>query len=48
VGSRAISRSLLGESTIAITVLLVAAVLVDSNPPPQPAKRPVSAVVSPR
>jgi copper transport protein len=33
--SQAISRSLLGESAVAIAVLLVAAVLVDSNPPKQ-------------
>jgi len=31
-----LSRSLLGESAVAIAVLLVAAVLVDSKPPPQP------------
>jgi copper transport protein len=31
-----VSRSLLGESAVAIAVLLVAAVLVDSKPPPQP------------
>jgi putative copper export protein len=31
-------RSLAGESTVAMAVLLAAAVLVDSKPPPQPAK----------
>ena len=31
-------RSLAGESTIAMAVLLAAAVLVDSKPPPRPAK----------
>ena len=31
-----LSRSLLGESIVAMAVLLVAAVLVDSKPPPQP------------
>jgi putative copper export protein len=31
-----ISRSLAGESAVAMAVLLVAAVLVDSKPPPQP------------
>ena len=31
-----LSRSLLGESAVAMAVLLVAAVLVDSKPPPQP------------
>jgi copper transport protein len=35
VSSR-VSRSLLGESAVAMAVLLVAAVLVDSKPPPQP------------
>jgi copper transport protein len=44
-GSRAISRSLLGESAVAIAVLLVAAVLVDENPPPRPEKQPTSATV---
>jgi putative copper export protein len=44
-GSRAISRSLLGESAVAIAVLLVAAVLVDENPPPRPEKQPTSAAV---
>jgi copper transport protein len=32
-----VSRSLVGESAVAMAVLLVAAVLVDSKPPPQPA-----------
>jgi putative copper export protein len=44
-GSRAVSRSLLGESAVAIAVLLVAAVLVDENPPPRPEKQPTSAAV---
>ena len=35
-------RSLAGESTVAIAVLLAAAVLVDSKPPPQPAKPPAA------
>jgi len=38
-GSRAISRSLLGESAVAMAVLLVAAVLVNANPPERPAKQ---------
>jgi len=39
-----LSRSLLGESAVAMAVLLVAAVLVDSKPPAQPpAKAPVAA-----
>ncbi len=39
-GSHAISRSLLGESAVAMTVLLLAAVLVDANPPERPVKQP--------
>jgi copper transport protein len=35
-------RSLAGESTVAIAVLLAAAVLVDSKPPPRPAKPPAA------
>jgi copper transport protein len=35
-------RSLAGESTVAMAVLLAAAVLVDSKPPPQPAKPPTA------
>ena len=42
--SHAISRSLLGESAVAMAVLLVAAVLVDANPPPRPEKQPTRAV----
>jgi copper transport protein len=41
--SNAVSRSLLGESAVAMAVLLVAAVLVDSNPPPKPTKQPTQA-----
>jgi putative copper export protein len=36
-----IGRSLAGESLVGVAVLLVAAVLVDSKPPAQPAKAPV-------
>ena len=43
-GSHAISRSLLGESAVAMTVLLLAAVLVDAKPPERPAKQPQAAV----
>jgi copper transport protein len=43
-GSHAISRSLLGESAVAMAVLLAAAVLVDANPPPRPEKQPTRAV----
>jgi copper transport protein len=39
-----LSRSMLGESAVAMAVLLAAAVLVDSKPPPQPAPQtPVAA-----
>jgi copper transport protein len=34
-----LSRTLLGESAVAMAVLLAAAILVDSKPPPQPAPR---------
>ena len=40
--ARRLSRSLLGESAVAMAVLLVAAVLVDSKPPPQPRQAPVA------
>jgi copper transport protein len=39
-----LSRSMLGESAVAMAVLLAAAILVDSKPPPQPTPRaPVAA-----
>jgi copper transport protein len=41
---RLLSRSMLGESAVAMAVLLVAAVLVDSKPPAQPAPRAPAAV----
>jgi copper transport protein len=44
-GSNAISRSLLGESAVAMAILLVAAVLVDSNPPAKPAQPPQTTAV---
>jgi copper transport protein len=47
-GSRAISRSLLGESAVAMAVLLVAAVLVDANPPQRPEKQPTGAAARTR
>jgi putative copper export protein len=37
-------RSLLGESMVGMAVLLAAAVLVDSQPPAQPAPEPPRAV----
>ncbi len=39
-----VRRSLLGESAVGMAVLLVAAVLVDSKPPPQPAPQPTQAI----
>jgi copper transport protein len=43
-----LSRSLLGEASVGMAVLLAAAVLVDSKPPAQPAPQPAQAVtVSP-
>jgi copper transport protein len=44
-GGGGIRRSLLGEGAVAMSVLLAAAVLVDSKPPPQPA--PQGATASP-
>jgi copper transport protein len=41
-------RSLIGESAVGIAILLVAAVLVDSKPPPQPLKQPLNAASSKR
>ncbi len=40
-----VGRSLLGESLVGMAVLLVAAVLVDSKPPPQPIKQPPAQAV---
>ncbi len=40
-----IGRSLVGESLVGMAVLLAAAVLVDSKPPPQPAPQPTSAAL---
>lgn len=37
-----VGRSLVGESLVGVAVLLAAAILVDSRPPPQPVKTPVS------
>ncbi len=42
VAARA-SRSLLGETAVAVSILLAAAVLVDSKPPPTPVKQPAQA-----
>jgi copper transport protein len=44
-----LARTLVGESAVAMAVLLAAAILTDSKPPPQPpAKTPVAAVSSHR
>jgi copper transport protein len=43
-----IGGSLAGESAIGLAVLLAAAVLTDSKPPPQPAGPPTSAQAAPR
>ncbi len=42
------SRSLLAESIVGMTVLLVAAVLVDSKPPPQPSTQRATSAITPR
>jgi copper transport protein len=42
-----IGRSLAGEALVGVSVLLVAAVLVDSRPPAQPAPPPAAAVAVP-
>jgi copper transport protein len=39
-----LSRSLIGESAVGMAILLVAAVLVESKPPPQPVPRPPAAL----
>jgi copper transport protein len=38
-----VRRSLLGEGAVAMTILLLAAILVDSKPPPQPSPQPTRA-----
>ncbi len=43
-----LSKSLLGEATVAVSILLLAAILVDSKPPPKPVPSPASAVVARR
>ena len=45
-GSKAVARSLRGETAVAIAILLVVAVLVDANPPAKPAPGPTQAVVA--
>jgi len=41
-----VRRSLLGEGAVAMTILLLAAILVDSKPPPAPAPQPTKASTS--
>jgi copper transport protein len=41
--ARRLPRSIAGEATVAVSVLLLAAILVDSKPPPAPAPPPASA-----
>jgi copper transport protein len=43
-----VGRSLVGESLVGIAVLLAAAILVDSKPPPRPSPGPVSQAVAHR
>ena len=40
-------RSLIGESAVGMAILLVAAVLVESNPPPRPRPAPPVALHAP-
>jgi copper transport protein len=46
--ARRLSRSLIGESTVAVAILLLAAILVDSKPPEKPAPVPAQALVRPK
>ena len=43
-----IGRSLVGESLVGVAVLLLAAILVDSKPPPRPVSGPSAQAVAPR
>lgn len=45
---RRLARSLAGEALVAVSVLLLAAILVDSKPPPKPAPSPAQALVARR
>jgi copper transport protein len=42
-----LSRSLAGEATVAVAILLLAAILVDSKPPTKPARQPATTAVAP-
>ena len=41
---RRLPRSLVGEAAVAVSILLLAAILVDSKPPPKPAPQPTQAL----
>lgn len=41
---RRLSRSLVGEAAVAVSILLLAAILVDTKPPPRPAPHPAQAL----
>ena len=41
---RRLPRSLIGEAAVAVSILLLAAILVDSKPPPRPAPQPAQAL----
>jgi copper transport protein len=41
-----VGRSLIGESVVGVVILLAAAILVDSKPPPRPASAPVTQAVA--
>jgi putative copper export protein len=43
-----LGRSLAGESLVGVAVLLAAAILVDSKPPPRPVSAPVTQAASHR
>jgi copper transport protein len=42
-----LSRSLAGEAAVAVSILLLAAILVDSKPPTKPASQPAQATAAP-
>jgi copper transport protein len=48
VVARQLPKSLAGEATVAVAILLLAAILVDSKPPAKPAPAPAQALSVPR
>jgi copper transport protein len=46
--AKRLPRSLAGEATVAVAILLLAAILVDSKPPAKPAPAPVQALIARR